>query len=230
MKLVSLVAVLLCTAVFNRPVSGGGFTYVSAPDKFENKEALFNELNLADAGLSKAAFQLAMKGWQKLKAKGELTKDIITICDFSQSGNNKRLYVIDMACGSLLFNTLVAHGKNTGAEFAHNFSNEPASNKSSLGFYVTKEAYTGEHGLALRLSGKETGFNDKAEERAIVMHGAAYADEDFVHRWGTLGRSWGCPAVSPKYSEQIINAIKDGSCLFIYYPDKVYLAASRLLK
>ena len=135
-----------------------------------------------------------------------------------------------MLNGTLLFNTLVAHGKNTGEEFARSFSNEPESHKSSLGFYTTKDTYQGEHGLSLKLEGKEPGFNDKAEARSIVMHGAGYVCDNFICQFGRLGRSFGCPSVPYGEHEQIINAIKGGSCLFIYYPDKKYLTASRLVK
>jgi hypothetical protein len=195
-----------------------------------NVDGLYNKLQLQQLGLNLKAYQLAVKGWKNLKAKGAVTRDILSICDFTQSGNNKRLYIIDLASGTLLFNTLVAHGKNTGEEFAKFFSNEPSSLKSSLGFYTTKEAYIGAHGMALKLAGMEPGFNDNAEERAIVMHGAEYVTDHFIHQWGKLGRSWGCPAVPEQLSATIINTIKNGSCLFIYYPDNKYLASSRILK
>ena len=197
---------------------------------FINSLPVYSTLHLKELGLSEKAFELALKGWTKLKAKGEVSKDIISICDFTQSSNNKRLYIIDMATGTLLFNTLVAHGKNTGDEFAKYFSNNPSSLQSSLGFYITKEAYEGSHGLGLKLMGLETGFNDRAEERAIVMHGANYVCNEFIDQYGRLGKSWGCPAVPFGLHEKIINTIKDGTCLFIYYPDKVYLATSKLIR
>lgn len=181
-------------------------------------------------GLHDHVFQLAYTGWRKLKVDGQVTKDTLCICDFSQSSTNERLYVIDMAKGKVLFHTLVAHGKNSGEEYAHSFSNTPASNKSSLGFYSTGQAYMGEHGLSLKLKGLEKGVNDKAEERAIVMHGADYAGCNFIERYGHLGRSFGCPSVPYKWHEPIIKTIKEGACLFIYYPDKNYLASSALLK
>ncbi|HLP21854.1 MAG TPA: murein L,D-transpeptidase catalytic domain family protein [Chitinophagales bacterium] len=191
---------------------------------------IYANLHLKQLGLSESAFNAAVKGWQKLKDKGAITKNIISICDFSQSSNNKRLYVIDLVSGTLLFNTLVAHGRNTGEEFAKVFSNQPESHKSSLGFYSTKNTYVGEHGLSLKLEGKEPGFNDKAEERAIVMHGADYVCNTFICQFGRLGRSFGCPSVPYGEHEKIINTIKNGTCLFVYYPDKKYLASSKLLR
>ncbi|MDB5283549.1 MAG: hypothetical protein JWO06_2624 [Bacteroidota bacterium] len=192
--------------------------------------SLYAKLHLKELGLAEKAYQLALTGWEKLKVKGQISKNIISICDFTQSSGNKRLYIIDLATGTLLFNTLVAHGKNTGDEFARYFSNQPSSLQSSLGFFVTGEAYTGKHGLGMRLNGQEPGFNDKAAERTIVMHGADYVCDAFIDQWGRLGRSFGCPAVPSELHEQIINTIKDGSCLFIYYPDKKYLAFSKLIK
>jgi hypothetical protein len=122
-----------------------------------------------------------------------------------------------------VLNTYVAHGRNSGGEYARKFSNKIKSLQSSLGFYVTKKSYTGEHGLSLRLDGVEPGINDKAYRRAIVMHGASYIGE------GLMGRSFGCPAVPKKESKTIINTIKNGTCLFIYHPEKKYLQSSKIL-
>jgi hypothetical protein len=191
---------------------------------------IYTRLQLQQLRLNESTFDLALKGWQKLKEKGEVSKSVISICDFTQSSNNKRLYVIDVDKCQLLFNTFVAHGKNTGEEFARYFSNSPTSNQSCLGFFKTKETYFGAHGLSLKLEGKEPGFNDKAEERAIVLHGADYVSNNFINQFGRLGRSFGCPSVPTELHESIINTIKEGSCLFIYYPDKKYLSLSELLK
>ncbi len=196
----------------------------------EPQADVYSKLNLQQLGLSPMVYRAAVNGWQKLRSRGAVTKNIIAICDFTQSSNNRRLYVIDMMNGTLLFNTLVAHGRNTGEEFARSFSNEPESHKSSLGFYTTGDTYFGEHGLSLKLQGREPGFNDKAEARSIVMHGADYVCDNFICQFGRLGRSFGCPSVPYGQHEQIINAIKGGSCLFVYYPDKKYLSASRLVK
>lgn len=192
--------------------------------------SVYANLHLQEMGLSATAFNLAVKGWEKLRAKGEVSKNLISICDFTQSSKNKRLYIIDLASEKLLFNTFVAHGRNTGEEFAQSFSNENSSNKSSLGFYVTKETYEGQHGLSLKLAGEEPGFNDHAEERSIVMHGADYVCESFISQCGRLGRSFGCPSVPFELRDEIINTIKGGSCLFVYYPDTKYLSASKLLR
>jgi hypothetical protein len=180
--------------------------------------------------LKKEAFNYAYTGYKKLEEEGMLNKEgIITICDFSQSSKRKRLYLIDLNECKLLLNTYVAHGRNSGGEYARNFSNKPESRQSSLGFYRTKTTYYGGHGLALTIAGLEPGFNDKAERRKIVVHGSQYIGDNYK-RWGKfMGRSFGCPAVPMKQSKILINTIKDGSCLFIYHPSKTYLKGSKIL-
>ena len=196
-----------------------------------NNESIYASLDLSHLGLKEDVFAKAIKGWNKLKlTKKLLNPSIITIIDFSQSSNNKRMYVVDVQSKKLLYNTYVAHGKNTGDEYAMNFSNEPNSLKSSLGFYVTEESIISpKHGLALLIKGEENGFNDNAEKREIIIHSADYVTENFIKENGRLGRSFGCPAIPPEFNEQIIETIKIGTCLFIYYPDKNYLNNSTLL-
>jgi hypothetical protein len=138
--------------------------------------------------------------------------------------------VIDLQNLKLLFNTYVAHGRNSGKEFANKFSNNPESNMSSLGFYITKQSYNGEHGLSLRLEGEEKGINDNAASRAIVIHCADYVSEATIKALGYIGRSLGCPALPKKYTKPIIETIKDGSCLFVYSPSKKYLSNSEILQ
>jgi hypothetical protein len=193
-------------------------------------EMIYDSLQLKKLGLNKDAFKYAYTGYKKLEEEGKLNKEgLITICDFTQSSKRKRLYLIDLNEYRLLLNTYVAHGKNSGGEYAKKFSNRPESLQSSLGFYKTKRTYYGGHGLALTLSGLEPGFNDKAERRKIVLHGSQYIGDNYK-RWGRyMGRSFGCPAVPMKQSKKIINAIKDGSCLFIYHPNKNYLTGSKIL-
>jgi len=190
---------------------------------------IYDSLELNEKGLSREVMQMAYKGQQELVERGLLNnEDVIAICDFSQSSSKKRLYIIDTRNYRILYNTYVAHGKNSGLNYAERFSNIPESLQSSLGFYRTKGTYFGKHGLSLKLDGLEKGFNDKAEDRAIVMHGAEYIGDN---RAGSayMGRSFGCPAVPQAQSEKIINMLKNGSCLFIYHPTQKYLNASRIL-
>jgi hypothetical protein len=163
-------------------------------------------------------FNLALDGFHLLKDKGLVQKNILTLVDFSLSSNMKRLWVIDLDKKIILFQTLVAHGRNTGEEFAQVFSNQAESFKSSVGFYATGEIYDGKHGMSLKLDGLEKGLNDKARERAVVMHGADYVSESFIKQNKRLGRSQGCPALPVEMNAKVINVIKDKSCLFIYHP------------
>lgn len=192
--------------------------------------ALYNNTGLELYGLSKEAFDYAWKGYRYLIEHNRITRsDYLTICDFSQSSRQKRLYIIDVENHELVTNTFVAHGKNSGAEFATKFSNIPESLQSSLGFYVTSSTYTGKHGLSLRLQGVDPGFNDKALLRTIVMHGATYVDAARARNGMYMGRSWGCPVVPHNESAAIINTIKNGTCIFIYHPSRNYLQTSKIL-
>lgn len=181
-------------------------------------------MNLEARGLSKAAFEFAYNGYQELLQDDKIEEaGILTICDFSQSSRNKRFYILDLEKNEVVLTTYVAHGKNSGFEYASRFSNRAESHQSSLGFYVTSNTYFGEHGLSLRLNGMDRGFNDRALHRNIVVHGATYIGA------GSTGRSYGCPAVPKAESSRIINLIKNGSCLFIYHPSKYYLKGSKIL-
>ena len=195
-------------------------------DKNDN----YSSVDLNTCGLSKEAYQYALKGYVYLSKRNLLKKkNLITIIDFSKPATEKRLYVIDMIAGKVLFNTLVAHGHNSGIEYATQFSNRGNSHQSSLGFYVTMGTYNGDNGYSLKLKGCERGFNDLAYKRKIVLHGAEYVSNDFINDNGFLGRSFGCPAVPIGVHKKIIDCIKGGSCLFIYHPTKKYLTRSRLI-
>jgi hypothetical protein len=191
---------------------------------------LYDQIELKQFGLTRKAFEYAYKGYVYLLQHHLLRRtDVLSICDFSQSSRNKRLYVINMDQKTVLLNTYVAHGRNSGSEYARTFSNNPKSHKSSLGFYVTRETYYGDHGLSLKIHGLEKGFNDKADRRNIVIHGSHYVGQDFLLDNEFNGRSFGCPAIPFSETEQVIESIKDGSCLFIYHPTKKYIVKSKIL-
>jgi hypothetical protein len=195
-----------------------------------NEETVYNQLNSNQFPLPKLeVFSEALKGFNLLKEKGLVRKDVLTVIDFSMSSNTNRLWVIDLATNTILYNTLVAHGRNTGNEFATSFSNISSSFKSSLGFYATGEIYVGKHGKSLKLDGLEKGINSNARERAVVIHGADYVSNSFIKNNKRLGRSLGCPAIPLELTSGIIQTIKDKSCLFIYFPSDNYKIASKLV-
>ena len=198
-----------------------------------SSEDLYNSILFDEENkLNFDVFTKAVVGFNNLKKAGKLDENayLLTVCDFSLSSNKKRLWVIDMNERKVLFNSLVAHGKNTGEEFATNFSNIESSYQSSMGFYITEATYDGSNGYSLKLLGMDPGFNDAALQRAIVMHGADYVSEEFAAAHKRIGRSWGCPAVPRNLAEPIINTIKDKNVLFIYYPDERYLSSSEWLR
>jgi hypothetical protein len=191
---------------------------------------LYLSLSLGKLGLSRTAYDYAMKGYNHFLFAGKLSnKNIVSIVDFSLPSSKKRLFILDVKNQKLLFHTYVSHGRNSGRETATQFSNAPESFKSSLGFYITKDTYIGKHGFSLKLQGEERGINDNAMNRAIVMHNASYVDESLIRSQGYIGRSLGCPAVPEQLHKPIIEKIKNGSCLFMYSPDKYYASHSPLL-
>jgi hypothetical protein len=173
-------------------------------------------------------FNTAIRGYSK--TENIRKKNVITIIDFSKPSTDKRCFIIDIDKKKLLYNCLVAHGRNSGDNYASHFSNEPESLKSSLGFYLTAETYSGKHGYSLRLDGLEKHINDNARSREIVIHGADYVSQDFIEKYGRLGRSWGCPALPLEISKEVIDKISNGSCIFIYGNDKSYFLKSTFLK
>jgi hypothetical protein len=173
-------------------------------------------------------FSAAILGYNQIENSDK--KNLITIIDFSKPSTEKRFFVIDLKNKRLIYKCFVAHGKNSGDNYAKSFSNQPESLKSSLGFYLTAETYSGDHGYSLRLEGLEKGINDNARAREIVIHGASYVSNEFIKRYGRLGRSWGCPAIPIEISKEIIDKIYGGSCLFIYADDVYYKENSAFLK
>lgn len=191
---------------------------------------LYDYMSLGKTGLNEEAFEYAWRGYHNLLKHGRVKKqNVLSICDFSQSSSSKRLYVIDVRHKKLLYRTYVAHGANSGGEYASSFSNEPDSYKSSLGFYLTKKTYYGRNGLSLRIDGVDTGYNDLAGKRNIVLHGSSYVSVKYMNDNGTIGTSLGCPAMPLSMSPKIIRAVRNGSCLFIYHPTRTYLEGSTII-
>ena len=191
-----------------------------------NSRALYHEMALAGT-IDYAVFERAIAGYNRM---GGHDKDILTVIDFTKPSTEKRLFVIDLKLKKILFISYVAHGRNSGEKYATSFSNREGSFKSSLGFYKTENTYYGKNGYSLVLDGLERGINDKAKERAIVMHGATYADPSTIRSCGRLGRSLGCPALPLAVSKKIIETSKGGTLLYIHGDDKTYASRSTFIK
>jgi len=191
---------------------------------------IYKELDskVCQTPLPMEAFLQAYLGYQNLKSLNILDRQshILSIVDYSKSANIPRLWVIDMSQKKILFNTLVAHGQGTGEEYAVSFSNRDNSHQTSLGFFLTDTTYYGRNGYSLRLHGLDKGYNDRALDRAIVIHGASYVSEQFIKDNERLGRSWGCPALPVEYNATIIDIIRHGNLFFAYYPDNNYITSS----
>ena len=173
-----------------------------------------------DGVISFEVFNSAMEGYYQIDSIRK--KDVITIIDYSKSSVEKRFFVVDIEKRQLLYKCLVAHGKNTGEDYAQSFSNQSESLKSCLGFFLTAETYYGKNGYSLKLDGLEKDINDNARNREIVIHGADYVCQQYIDKYGRIGRSWGCPALPLELSKEIIDKISNGSCLFIYGIDPLY--------
>ncbi len=152
----------------------------------------------------------------------------LAVIDYSRSSLTPRLWVFDLAQHKLLYKELVAHGQGSGGDQPNRFSNEDGTHASSLGLFYTRDTYQGKNGYSLRLEGLDSGFNDAAMSRAIVMHGAPYVNPDTGRKLGRLGRSWGCPAVRAAMAKPIIDVMKDGQFVFSYYPQQAWLTRSSL--
>ena len=220
-----LTASLLILPVFGLTHEGQTKVYTPVIEN-TTSQSLYQEMDL-QGKVNKKAFDMAVAGYEKIP---ERKRDVLTLIDFSKPSNEKRLFVFDMKNKKLLFSSVVAHGRNSGGLMATQFSNQNGSHKSSLGFYLTQNTYQGKNGYSLVLEGLEKGLNDNARRRAIVMHGANYANPSVVKNGGRLGRSFGCPALPHQLNRPIIDAIKGGSVLYIYASSNDYLAKSSILK
>ena len=231
MKLTSLIFLSLCFSLiiagYKPDKSKESLPVSSNTERIEGYCTTFYGMLRSEASKPDyEVFKKAVTGFFNLKAGDKIEKNILTVIDFSISSNFDRMWIIDMNKMEVVHVSLVAHGRNSGEEFAGSFSNSPSSFQSSLGFYLTGGTYIGKHGLSLCLDGVEPGINDKARERAIVMHGADYVSTDFIKQYGRLGRSYGCPSIPMEDHEKIINMLSGRSCIYIHFPDDKYLNSS----
>jgi len=197
------------------------------PNDFIQKEMTIFSAKAPD--LDSKVLKLALTAYQSARRQGLDDKELLTVIDYSMPSTQKRLWLLNIADGEVDQHTLVAHGKNSGANYATSFSNKVGSLKSSVGLYLTANSYVGHRGYALKLKGLEPGINDRAFRRAVVIHGAPYVSQSFADKYGRLGRSWGCPAVSKQVIKPLVDEIKQGTLVFAYYPDSNWLAHSRFL-
>ena len=222
------VLILLASSIWPALATKGQGTEVLK--EFENRVRELHRQSGLVGKLEERIFDLAIRGYYNLKGRALLPADgTLTIIDYTKPSTEERLYVIDLGMPRLAFQSLVSHGRNTGNNYAKRFSNKPGSLTSSIGFFVTGRTYIGQHGYALKLKGVELKFNDNAGKRYIVIHGANYVSQAFIKKYGRLGRSWGCPVLPVPFARPIIEAIKDGSCLFIYFDDADYMRNSEYL-
>ena len=209
-----------------------GKQHAKAEEETVPVESMIDDLyqSLQETELKSEVFCYALQGFLSLNAEGMVKQDsLLSIIDYSLPSSVERLFIIDLKNRKLLCKSLVAHGRNSGEELSTCFSNNPQSHKSSLGFYITGDAYLGAHGYSLQINGIDTGYNDRARARSIVIHGASYVSCEYITRYGRLGRSFGCPALPPGRNKVIIDLIKEGSVLFGYYPDMDYLHHSVII-
>ncbi|MGC1183260.1 murein L,D-transpeptidase catalytic domain family protein [Legionella sp.] len=179
--------------------------------------------------LNRNVLKLALTAYKNARRKGAVKKAVLTVIDYSLPSNKQRMWIFDVNRERLLYNTYVAHGKNSGVNKAVHFSNTNSSKQSSLGTYITKGTYMGHKGYSLNLQGLDKGFNDNAYNRRVVIHGAWYVETDFIKKAGRAGLSWGCPAIAQTLAKPVINTIKNGSVVFAYFPDRKFLSHSGFL-
>ena len=212
------------------PVASATAARAKSAGRVASATPLLNVAAVDRSGLSPHVLELAISAVRCAVNTGELERPkTLTVIDYSLPSTEPRLWVFEVASGRLLFKELVAHGRNTGENMATRFSDTPESRQSSIGLFVTDETYVGSNGYSLRLDGLEPGFNGRARERAIVMHGAPYVNASLASSQGRIGRSWGCPALREAIARNVIDTIRDGGVIFSYYPDDDWLRTSRFL-
>lgn len=215
---------------------GGDLALASKPSASSMQHSSKQYSSSLAADLAKAApavnpdvVDLAVAAMSCATAHGTPSSQRLAVIDYSRPSTEPRLWVFDLTTRQLLYRELVAHGRNSGDNFAHAFSNVEGSLQSSLGLFRTLDTYVGSNGYSLRMDGLESGFNDNAKERAIVMHGAPYVSPELAQKQGRVGRSWGCPAVRLGVAKRLIDTLKGGQFIFSYYPDQRWLASSAYL-
>ena len=214
---------LIMIAILTHPISFHLTSNTFAKPAFDlNAET--NQLSRKAPQLNRNVLKLALAAYKHASLRGAVKIPVLTVIDYSMPSSKQRMWIFDLYRDRLLYNTYVAHGKNSGMDVPHHFSNQNSSKETSLGTYVTRGTYMGSKGYSLNLQGLEKGFNDNAYKRRVVIHGAWYVEPSFIKQTGHAGRSWGCPSIAKTLATSVINMIKDGSVVFAYYPDHNYLS------
>ena len=194
-----------------------------------NVPTLEQRLAKAAPTLNKKVLRHALAAMQCALNNGAEPAERLAVIDFSLPSSERRLWVFDLKRKTLLLRELVAHGQGSGENFATRFSNTEGSHQSSIGLFRTSETYHGQHGYSLRMDGLEPGINDRARERAIVIHPADYVNPAWIKRHGRIGRSHGCPAVRPEVARMVVDSLKGGQFMFSWYPDQKWVRSSAYL-
>jgi hypothetical protein len=193
----------------------------------ESVSTLYKSIGLDKLGMNYDVFRYGMIGFYSLREDGKISgRNLVSFIDFTKPSTEKRFYTIDLDSRTVKFHSLVSHGKNTGENMATMFSNKQHSNQSSLGFYITGETYVGSKGYSMRLDGADGVYNSNMRSRAVVMHDAEYVSEQWIKKYGRLGRSQGCPALPKGVARDVIDTIKDKTLIFAYFNDAQYLKSS----
>lgn len=232
-KIRSILFLIFLSLIF-MPVISYSFPFFDTPnlEKFATNAWLNRESEILlshSDNINPTVLRFGLIAYMHARERGLDNKEMLTIIDYSKPSTERRLWVFDLKRNKEVYNTWVSHGKNSGGLMAHYFSNQPGSLASSIGVFVTDQTYFGDNGYSLRLSGLDYGYNNNAYERAIVIHGARYVNGDIARRYGEVGRSWGCPAVSQSVSHGLIDKIKSNTIVFAYYPDRHWLSHSQFL-
>jgi hypothetical protein len=243
MTRISLISLLLVIASFTfaSVYTSSGSTFTSISESFSDPHALkltrinfedsisslYRTIGLEKLGMNYDVFRYGMIGFYSLKQDGKVSdRNLVSFIDFTKPSTEKRFYTVDLDSRTVKYHSLVSHGRNTGENIAQSFSNKQHSNQSSLGFYVTGETYVGSKGYSMRLDGVDGEYNSNMRDRAVVMHDAEYVSEEWIRKYGRLGRSQGCPALPKEIAKEVINTIKDRTVIFAYFNDLKYLQSS----
>ena len=222
----NILLTLISTVILTTNITSSTSSFANSGQNINTK---LQHLSHKAPRLDRNVLKLALTAYKNANKRGAVKKPVLTVIDYSLPSNKQRMWVFDVRNESLLFNTYLAHGKNSGVNNENHFSNREASKQSSLGTYITKNTYIGHKGYSLNIQGMDRGFNDNAFNRRVVIHGAWYVEPEFIRKAGRAGLSWGCPAIAKTLARPLINTIKNGSVIFAYFPDKYFLSHSGYL-